>query len=110
MRRTYGRMLDFVIHRDAGWHFSYIGGIDAIVEKLGAYQHIHPEAYKDRSHIVQSVASGRSYDPADTDRLEICRIDASFPGYLRRNVAKFQPLIVDEDRLRALRSPPKSPE
>jgi hypothetical protein len=59
---------------------------------------------------VQSVASGRSYDPADTDRLEICRIDASFPGYLRRNVAKFQPLIVDEDRLRALRSPPKSPE
>jgi beta-1,4-mannosyl-glycoprotein beta-1,4-N-acetylglucosaminyltransferase len=103
MRRNYGRTMDFTVHRDAGWHFSYMGGIDAVSQKLTSYMHVHPDVLTHRSHIVRSVAAGRSYDPADPDVLELRTIDESFPGYLRWNLQRFRHLVGDEEKLRQLR-------
>ena len=103
MRRNYGRAMDYRVHRDAGWHFSYMGGIDAVVKKLASYAHVHPDALREHSYIAERVAAGRSYDPADPDRLELRTIDNTFPQYLCRNVERFQSLIADEERLRQLR-------
>ena len=99
MRRAHGRMANFTVHRDAGWHFSYMGGIDAVVEKLNAYHHVHPDGYKERSYLAQCFAEGRSYDPTDPDQMELRSIDNSFPSYLHRNPDKFRALIADEARL-----------
>jgi beta-1,4-mannosyl-glycoprotein beta-1,4-N-acetylglucosaminyltransferase len=103
MRRTYGRTMDYTIHRNAGWHFSYMGGIDAIIHKLDSYTHVHPDAFKERSYIKQCIAEGRSYDPADIGNLELRIIDNSFPEYLKRNVEKYRALIADERLLGQLR-------
>ena len=96
MRCTYGRTMDYTVHRNAGWHFSYMGGIAAIIKKLESYMHVHPDAFKQRSYIEQCIAEGRSYDPADPDPLKLRTIDGSFPAYLQQNVEKFRALIADE--------------
>jgi beta-1,4-mannosyl-glycoprotein beta-1,4-N-acetylglucosaminyltransferase len=103
MRRNYGRLMDYSVHRNAGWHFSYMGGIDAISKKLTSYAHVHPDALKERPYIAQRVAAGRSYDPADPDSLTLGTIDNSFPAYLHRNIERFRGLIADEERLRQLK-------
>ena len=100
MRRYHGRIADLTVHRDAGWHFSYMGGIEAVVEKLNAYHHVHPNEYKERSYLAQCFAEGRSYDPTDPDHMELRAIDSSFPSHLHRNADKFRSLIADEAQLR----------
>ncbi len=102
MRQRYGRIMDYTIHRNAGWHFSYMGGIDAIVEKLESYLHVHPAVHKEREYIRKSVVEGRSYDPTDPDSMELRTIDESFPEYLCHNTKKFRALIADRERLRQL--------
>lgn len=102
MRRVYGRTMDYIVHRNAGWHFSYMGGIDAVVKKFESYMHVHPDALKERSYLAQRITEGRSYDPADPGHIELRTIDDSFPAYLRQNVEKFRALIAGERRLEQL--------
>jgi beta-1,4-mannosyl-glycoprotein beta-1,4-N-acetylglucosaminyltransferase len=102
MRRRYGRIMDYLVHRDAGWHFSYMGGIDAVVAKLNSYHHVHPDAYKERSYIRQCIAEGQSYDPSDSDVMQLRPIDHSFPAHLFQNAGRFRTLIADEETLRQL--------
>ena len=52
------RMLD--IH-NAGWHLSYLGGVDSIYEKLAKFSHTELSGYKDvtRETYLQKIQSGR---------------------------------------------------
>jgi beta-1,4-mannosyl-glycoprotein beta-1,4-N-acetylglucosaminyltransferase len=89
MRRRHHRLSTWTVHRDAGWHFSYMGGLDAVIQKLNAYHHIHPEAYKERSYLARCILEGRSYDPTDPDQMTLRPIDESFPSHVCRNPDSF---------------------
>lgn len=98
-RNHYGRMVDLRRHADAGWHFSYMNGIEAVTEKLASYAHNHSAGERDPRHIARSIAEGRSYNTADTDSLTLRPIDASFPAYIRENQDRLRHLVADEARL-----------
>lgn len=75
---------------NAGWHFSYMGGVNAILSKMRAYSHDEPE--------VQRWADAESL-PSETDlhrhfvngsKLMPVTIDASFPTYVQAQADRLE--------------------
>lgn len=80
----------------AGWHYSCMGGPDAISYKLQAFSHQeynHPH-YTDPTKIAARIKIGR--DLLDRDHLhtyERVKIDNTFPPYVQNNLLKFEHLL-----------------
>ena len=72
--------------RDGGWHFSWMGGVQRIQEKLAAYAHQErnrPDIAA-TGNIEQSLQEGRLFfDPER--QLEFVPLDDTFPRYLREH-------------------------
>lgn len=86
---------------DAGWHFSYLGGIEAIEKKLKSFSHSEYSSIP-RSVLEECIRRGR--DPFGRgERYFADPIDETFPKYIRENQEKFAPLIfpVSERYLRS---------
>lgn len=76
---------------DAGWHFSYMGGVDRVREKLQAFAHQEynrPE-YVDRERVEEALRHGRWALGAE-HQLRFVPFDDSYPEYLRHNATRFQ--------------------
>lgn len=73
---------------DAGWHFSYQGGIDAIVSKIEAYSHVeyNSEAFKNHDTIGKAIEEKRDLF-GRAGRYALVPVDDSFPPWVRENVA-----------------------
>ncbi len=61
------------ILEDSGWHFSFMGGVEAIIKKLEAYT--HPEyntpEYKSRENILAKIKAGKSlFDKSTFNKIE----------------------------------------
>lgn len=80
----------------AGWHFTYQGGVDAIVEKVEAYSHVefNEERFKSREAVLTAIKEkrdlfgrGGTYGviPIDDDR---------FPLYLREKARTLYPHLL----------------
>ena len=80
---------------NAGWHFSYLGGMEAIVKKLRAFSH------SEYSKIPMSVLESRikkGYDPFGRgERYFGDSLDETFPKYVLENKEKFSALIYPVD-------------
>jgi len=75
--RPYQPMLTLA---DAGWHFGYLGGVEAIRDKLGAFSHreLDKPPYTDRDYIARCISSTCDfYDGAR--QLEVFAVDDSLP-------------------------------
>lgn len=79
---------------DAGWHFSFMGGTDKIIEKLNAFAHVelNQEDMKDEAYIKRLIESGQCLH-SNKVRLRFIDIDDSYPQYLSDNRHKFRHLI-----------------
>lgn len=82
------------ILRNAGWHFSYLGGIDKIIEKLQAFAHqeFNLAEFRDRATIEQRIRSGEDLF-GRSERFEVVDLDARYPRWLRQNQERFRHLI-----------------
>ena len=81
---------------DAGWHFSYVGGIEAIQEKIRAGSHWKecgtPE-FLDTGHLAQVMAAGSDlFNRADYNTITV-PLDERFPKYLIENRDRFRNYI-----------------
>lgn len=82
---------------EGGWHFSYIGGIDAILSKLKSFSHAS-EAQTvlndlgDTAKVKEIVASGRDIfgRPMSFRQLSLSE---PFPRYLVEHAERFSPLL-----------------
>ena len=77
--------------QDAGWHFSYLGGVDKIIHKLEAFAHSEynkPE-YKDPERIKSAIANGEDIFGRGF-RYRFIDLDASWPTYIVANKEKFR--------------------
>lgn len=66
--------------KNGGWHFSYIGGIDAIIEKIGASAHVEydkPEL-TNKERITELVYSGKDVFNRGFE-YKYVKIDETFP-------------------------------
>ena len=80
------RYTGYKIVKNGGWHFSWMGGVQRIQEKLAAYAHQErnrPDITA-TGNIEQSLQEGRLFfDPER--QLEFVPLDDTFPRYLREH-------------------------
>lgn len=79
-----------VLIPDGGWHFSYMGGVRAIQDKLETYAHqeYNTEKYKDASRIAEYMDAGRDLFDRDV-KYAFVPIDDSYPPYVLDHPRRF---------------------
>lgn len=77
---------------NGGWHFTYLGGIDAIIKKIESFAHqeFNTKDFKDIERIKNSLQDGSGIFGGGFFPTEI---DETFPAYIRENLEKFSHLI-----------------
>ena len=79
---------------DAGWHFSYQGGIDTIIRKIDSFAHqeYNKEEIKDRKRVEDLVEKGMDVFGRPIHYSTVT-IDDTYPVYVRDNLEKFSHMI-----------------
>jgi hypothetical protein len=77
---------------NGGWHLSYMGGAQAITEKVQAFMHHDwlertPQA-ADTAHIEQVISQGKDLWERDLP-LERVALDTNLPAYIRENAVRY---------------------
>jgi beta-1,4-mannosyl-glycoprotein beta-1,4-N-acetylglucosaminyltransferase len=84
----------YKIVENGGWHFSWMGGVRRIQQKLAAYAHQERNLPQlaEPGHIEQALNEGRLFFDRDVPH-EIVPLDNSFPRYLLEHPEKFSTWI-----------------
>lgn len=82
---------------EGGWHFSYIGGIDAIISKLKSFSHAKEAKLllnniDDKERISSMIASGHDLFNRDMS-FKVLPLSEPFPEYLVNNTNKYEKLL-----------------
>lgn len=95
--RESGRLIHRRALRDAGWHFSYLGGIAAIREKVQSTSDGWklPADFKCDETIRARVGRRMAVREGPFSQLHLRPIDDSFPAYLRANLERYRHLVAD---------------
>lgn len=89
--------------KDAGWHFSYLGGIPMIQKKLAAIAHteFNKTELTDPEHIKNCIRSGVDLFGRG-DKFYVETLNASFPDYIREEQDRFSGFIMPTDQSRGI--------
>jgi beta-1,4-mannosyl-glycoprotein beta-1,4-N-acetylglucosaminyltransferase len=74
----------------AGWHFSYLGGKERVLQKIASFAHVEMNVEKNRKLVDGWICDARLWN---NQQLEIKPIDSLFPQYVFDNQDKFTHLI-----------------
>jgi beta-1,4-mannosyl-glycoprotein beta-1,4-N-acetylglucosaminyltransferase len=88
------RYTGHIIVPNGGWHFSFLGGIERIQQKVQAYAHTEfntPELTS-AEHLQKSIEEGRTFF-SDKLKFEFVDLDDSYPRYIREHPEKFPGMI-----------------
>lgn len=90
-----GRPIRRRVVKDAGWHFSYLGGVEAVQRKLKSYaaHDTVPDEYLTSDKVQDLMTAGVSISRMGSRRLHRRMIDETFPSYLREHQDDFAHLI-----------------
>lgn len=79
---------------NAGWHFSWLGGVERIKQKLKSFAHTEfaHGKYLDDTYINECLNKGRYLLDPPFD-LEFVSIDETYPRFIRENLEKFKSFI-----------------
>jgi beta-1,4-mannosyl-glycoprotein beta-1,4-N-acetylglucosaminyltransferase len=85
VRYTPGLMLP-----DAGWHFSYMGGLDKVIEKIESFAHqeYNRDEIKERDRLSKILDSGKDLYGRPVQG-KFVEIDGSFPKFIVDNLFEF---------------------
>ena len=83
---------------DGGWHFSFLGGAEAVSEKIRSFSHQeqNKEEYTDVKIIKDRIRNGNEANSQKRTLMPV-PIDKSFPEYLVKNVKKYEQHILPMD-------------
>lgn len=79
---------------DGGWHFSYLGGIDKVIQKLESFAHTEynkPE-YKNPDKLKELIESGKDIFGRNFE-YQFIPLDNTFPEFILQNKDKYAHLI-----------------
>ena len=88
-----GQPVRRIVHRDAGWHFSSMGGVDRVAQKLSAFSHIVEERAENPDAMMVQIAARQMMQARSDPSIRHVSIDATFPRYLVANKERFSHLI-----------------
>ena len=77
----------------SGWHFSYLGGVERIKQKLAAYSHAENDVPEIKDSLEYNIAKGKDIFYRPDHRFEYVPIDDTFPKELIDNQDKYKELI-----------------
>jgi len=82
---------------EGGWHFTYLGGIETVRQKLLSFAHTKEEKYRlenldDSTQLQQMIESGSDLFGRDY-RYAFVELDERFPRYVRDHRQRFAHLI-----------------
>lgn len=79
---------------NAGWHFSYMGGVERVRQKLAAFAHqeFNRPEFTDPKHVEAALAAGR-WVLGDEHILDFVPIDGTFPAFIRDQPERFRDWI-----------------
>jgi len=83
---------------DAGWHFAYQGGLDAVYLKLQSAAHPEWDRFlHDKNALGEWIEAGRRFSPnhPQPGTVTPVPIDDTFPPYLVANQKRFKHMIAD---------------
>ena len=83
--------------RNGGWHFSYLGGTEAIIKKVKSFSHqeFNSEEFLDKDKIEKKILSGKDIFNRRDFKLLPIKINASYPIYIVENQDKYKNLIFE---------------
>lgn len=90
------RFLKGELVHEGGWHFSYLGGAEAIALKIKSFAHqeFNSEEYINTVKIKERIESGEDlFSGGGTNQYAAVPLDDSFPPYIVKNQEKFKRLI-----------------
>jgi beta-1,4-mannosyl-glycoprotein beta-1,4-N-acetylglucosaminyltransferase len=95
--RMMGRPVRRITVPDAGWHFTYLGGVEAIHEKIRAYAGYDKvsDEILDPARLNERIRMGLTVDTRRETRVIFRPLDDSFPRYLIENREKFARFVLD---------------
>ena len=84
------RQPNTVVIPNAGWHFSYLGGVEKIVEKIEAICHreVDKPEFKDADHLARCLESGDDIYKRN-QKITYVKIDGTYPDYITHNLDRF---------------------
>lgn len=85
----------------AGWHFSYMGGVESIKKKIRAFSHqeYNSDEWLDDNRVIEMIESGKDlFDRGISDFVSI-PIDTLLPRPILINSAYYKPWICDFKRI-----------
>lgn len=87
-----GWHLQFI--ENGGWHFSYLGGIEKIIQKLESFAHVEYNKieYKDPNQLKYLIENGKDIFGRNFT-YQFVPIDQTFPSYILQNTSKYKHLI-----------------
>lgn len=93
----WSKRYDYPLTHNAGWHFSYTGGVETIIKKLESASHseIDTPLYKDKERLERALKLGKDFLDRPDHQFEYVKIDKTFPEYLYKNQDKYKRLICD---------------
>lgn len=98
---AYGRILfktkdrhKVLLIKNGGWHFSFLGGIEKIINKIESFAHteFNKDLYKDASKLEAAINSGNDIFGRNM-KFKFIKIDKSFPETIYLNQQKYKALI-----------------
>jgi beta-1,4-mannosyl-glycoprotein beta-1,4-N-acetylglucosaminyltransferase len=94
LRKVYSKGFQIRFVSDAGWHFSYLGGVEKIIHKLEAFAHeeYNKPEYKDPKRIEQAIANGEDIFGRGF-RYRFVALDESWPSFIRMHQEKYSAFI-----------------
>ncbi|MBQ6515635.1 hypothetical protein IJI31_00485 [bacterium] len=92
---TYVRFYTGPVLLNGGWHFSYLGGSEAISKKIKSFSHqeFNNETYTDEKEIERKILAGEDLFGRG-DVYKAIPIDETFPDYIVNNQEKYKHLIL----------------
>jgi len=86
---------DVVIH-EGGWHFSYMGGIKKIREKMatGSHQEFNNDKYNTKEKILRAMLEKKDF-LNHGDKFDIIPV-SQLPVYIQNNITKYKTMIISE--------------
>jgi beta-1,4-mannosyl-glycoprotein beta-1,4-N-acetylglucosaminyltransferase len=90
------RDLDCIRLKEGGWHFSYLGGADAIIRKISSFEiaEMDRSEFKSREHVLEALRQGKDVFERPNFSVRYVKIDKSFPAYIQQHPDRWPHLIM----------------
>lgn len=90
---------NYLTVKNGGWHFSFLGGYDLIVDKINSFSHQEHNIEKNHNQVDIKFNIENGLDIFGRPfKYQFIKLGSTYPKYLLRNVSKYKKYIYSQDK------------